>query len=77
MSFRRERYTAILSPAFGQALKKLLPIVTCRPSEDEVLSCSVSLSHITFASVVPNRWILTSGLQESRIAVAARACRFS
>jgi len=77
MSFRHERYTAILSPAFGRALKKFLPIVTRRPSEDEVLSCSASLSHIAFASVVPDRWILTSGVQESRIAVAARACRYS
>ena len=77
MSFRHERYTAILAPDFGRALEKFLLIVTRRPSENELLSCSASLSHIAFASVVPDRWILTLGVQASRIAVVARACCFS
>ena len=67
----------ILSPSFGRALENFLPIVTRQPNEDELLSCSASVSHIAFASVMPDRWILTSGVQESRIAVVARACRFS
>lgn len=77
MSFRRERYAEMLSPVFGRALSNFLPIVTRRPNEDALLSCSASISHMAFGSVIPDRYVLTSWVQDNKIAVVARAWRFS